>query len=90
MWLAEVKAKAKRKNQMLFSKDSVLLDELRKLIEQANRRVQVVCDLEWCYLVQIDEEFGYLAKDQVSQTKINTSSGGGSNSGGGDWTPPAM
>ena len=46
MWLAEVKAKAKRKNQILFSKDCLLLDELRKLIEQANRRVQVVCDLE--------------------------------------------
>ena len=25
MWLAEVKAKAKRKNQILFSKDSLLV-----------------------------------------------------------------
>ena len=62
--------------------------QVKKL--SVNTKVQVVCDLEWCYLVQIGEEFGYLAKDQVSQTKINTSSGGGSNSGGGDWTPPAM
>ena len=46
MWFTEVKAKAKRKNQMLFSKDSVLLDELRKLIEQANRRVLVLWALE--------------------------------------------
>ena len=46
MWFAEVKAKAKRKNQMLFSKDSVLLDELRKLIEQANRWVLVLWALE--------------------------------------------
>ena len=30
MWFTEVKAKAKRKNQMLFSKDSVLLDELQR------------------------------------------------------------
>ena len=46
MWFTEVKAKAKRKNQMLFSKGSVLLDELRKLIEQANRRVLVLWALE--------------------------------------------
>ena len=46
MWLAEVKAKAKRKNQILFSKDSLLLDELCQLIEQANRRVLVLWALE--------------------------------------------
>ena len=46
MWLAEVKAKAKRKNQMLFSKDSLLLDELCQLIEHANRRVLVLWALE--------------------------------------------
>ena len=28
MWLAEVKAKAKRKNQILFAKDSLLLSRL--------------------------------------------------------------
>ena len=38
MWFAEVKAKAKRKNQILFSKDSLLLDELCWLIAQANHR----------------------------------------------------
>lgn len=46
MWLAEVKAKAKRKNQMLFSKDSLLLDELCQLVEQANRRVLALWALE--------------------------------------------
>ena len=46
MWLAEVKAKAKRKNQILFSKDSLLLDELCQLIEQSNRRVLVLWALE--------------------------------------------
>lgn len=46
MWLAEVKATAKRKNQILFSKDSVLLDELCQLIAQANRRVLVLWALE--------------------------------------------
>ena len=46
MWLAEVKAKAKRKNQILFSKDSLLLDDLRHLIGQANRRAMVLWALE--------------------------------------------
>ena len=46
MWLADVKAKAKRKNQILFSKDSLLLDELCQLIAQANRRVRVLWALE--------------------------------------------
>ena len=46
MWLAEVKAKAKRKNQILFSKDCLLLDELCQLIEQANHRVLVLWALE--------------------------------------------
>ena len=46
MWLAEVKAKAKRKNQILFSKDCLLLDELCQLIKQANHRVLVLWALE--------------------------------------------
>ena len=46
MWLAEVKAKAKCKNQILFSKDSLLLDELYQLVAQANRRVLVLWALE--------------------------------------------
>ena len=46
MWLAEVKAKAKRKNQILFSKDSVLLAELSRLIEQTNHRALILWALE--------------------------------------------
>ena len=46
MWLAEVKAKAKRKNQILFSKDSLLLTDLRQLIAQANRRALILWALE--------------------------------------------
>ena len=46
MWLADVKAKAKRKNQILFSKDSLLLDNLRHLIGQANRRALILWVLE--------------------------------------------
>ena len=46
MWLAEVKAKAKRKNQILFSKDSLLLTDLCQLIARANRRALILWALE--------------------------------------------
>ena len=46
MWLAEVKTKARCKNQILFSKDSLLLTDLRQLIAQANRRVLILWALE--------------------------------------------
>ena len=46
MWLAEVQAKAKRKNQILFSKDSVLLLGLQQQIRSANRRALILWALE--------------------------------------------
>ena len=42
MWLAEVRVKSKQHNQILFSKDSLLLDNLRHLIDQANRRTSIL------------------------------------------------
>lgn len=53
-----------------------------------NTKVNVICDLETCYLVQIGEDYCYIAKEEVSETKIKAS--GGSNDSGGDWTPPVM
>ena len=46
MWLAEVNAKAKRHNQILFSKESALLDDFRRLIGQVNRRALILWGLE--------------------------------------------
>ena len=46
MWFAEVKAKAKRKNQILFSEDSLLLTDLCQLIAQANRKALILWALE--------------------------------------------
>ena len=46
MWLAEVREKAKRHNQILFVKDSLLLDNLRHLIDQANRRALILWALK--------------------------------------------
>ena len=46
MWLAEVMARAQRKNQILFSKDSLLLENLRHLIDQTNPRTLILWALE--------------------------------------------
>ena len=46
MWPAEVKAKAKRRNQILFDSESLLLAELRELIAGANRRELILWALE--------------------------------------------
>ena len=46
MWLADVSGKAKRHNQILFSKESFLLVDLRHLIDQSNRRVLILWVLE--------------------------------------------
>lgn len=46
MWLAEVKAKAGRRNQILFTGDSLLLVELRELIAGTNRRALILWALE--------------------------------------------
>lgn len=55
----------------------------------ANVDVQILEDLCHCYLATSGEHTGYIAKDMVSETKINYNSGGGGDSGG-DWTPPAL
>jgi len=51
-----------------------------------NTVVQILWDLDSCYLVSIDDQLYYMDKGQISQTKIVYSGGGG----GGDWTDPVM
>ena len=46
MWLAEVKAKAGRRNQILFGSESLLLVELRELVAGTNRRALILWALE--------------------------------------------
>ena len=46
MWLAEVKAKAKRRNQILFDVNNPLLAELREQVASANRRELILWALE--------------------------------------------
>lgn len=50
MWLAEVRVKAGRRNQILFTAESQLLAEIRRLIDGANRRALILWALE------LDEE----------------------------------
>lgn len=45
-WLQEVQQKIRRKNQILFSKDCPLFDQLNLLLEQQNRRAVVLWALE--------------------------------------------
>ncbi len=46
MWLAEVQAKARRRNQILFAAENPLLSELRWMIAGAGRRVLILWALE--------------------------------------------
>lgn len=46
MWLAEVQAKVKRRNQILFAAESPLLADLHRLIAGANRRALILWALE--------------------------------------------
>lgn len=46
MWLAEVKAKAKRRNRILFDVNNPLLAELRELVASANRKALILWALE--------------------------------------------
>ena len=52
-----------------------------------NTAVTVLWDGEDFYVVSINNEIGYMAKNQVSKDRYVVSSGGG---GGEDWTPPAL
>lgn len=56
----------------------------------SNAGVHILEDLGNCYLATSGEYTGYIAKDMVSETKINYNSGGGGGNSGGDWTPPAL
>lgn len=49
-----------------------------------NKKVEVLEDLKYCYLVQVGDTVGFMAKDKVSKNYIQYSSGGGGGADGGD------
>ena len=49
---------------------------------KTNTQVEVLEELEDCYMVTLEEQTGFIAKDQLSKWPIRYSSGGGSSGGG--------
>lgn len=51
-----------------------------------NAQIEILDELEFCYVVKVGEESGFIAKDQVRKSYIKYSGGGGGNGGadGGD------
>ena len=47
-----------------------------------NKKVEVLEDLTYCYMVKYDDTIGFMAKDKVSKSYIQSSGGGGSADGG--------
>lgn len=53
--------------------------------------VQVLGALNDCYQIQLDGDFGFMAKKSVSKNFIrNQGSGGGSSGGSSEWSPPVL
>lgn len=51
-------------------------------ILKTNAEIQVLDELENCYVVTVADEAGFIAKQQVNRYRIQTGSGGNDNSGG--------
>ena len=54
-----------------------------------NTEIHVIADLETCYLVVVNDEFGYVEKTMVSQTKIVIYTEP-AQSGGKEWSDPVL
>ncbi|MGM9549228.1 MAG: hypothetical protein ACI3V5_05230 [Faecousia sp.] len=89
------------KYNTMFYDNFYLQGEGKRL--NTNTAIHVVADLDTCYLVTVDESFGYVAKTMVSEKKIVTkkapvesggggggSSGSGGGGGGQEWSDPVL
>lgn len=58
-WQDELKQKMKRKNQILFSKNSVFLQDLRALLQEENRQVITLWALDFAkdVLLKLEEKY---------------------------------
>lgn len=80
-----------RYGSQLFGNFYLNGEPLQKL--PTNTKVQVLCQLEGCCLVLVDEELGYLETAKISQTRITSKPGGGGGGGGGgsqEWSDPVL
>lgn len=88
------------KYNTMFYDNFYLQGEGKRL--NTNTAIHVVADLDTCYLVTVDENFGYVAKTMVSEKRIvskkapvESGGGGGGTSGGGggggqEWSDPVL
>lgn len=82
-------------NGVVYDNHHLLGEPAQRL--HTNVQVLVLDELEGCYVVQVNDMVGCMAKDQVSTHRFQTGGGssddGGSGGGGGggeEWSPPAM
>ena len=52
-----------------------------------NTILSILCELDYCYIVNLDGAVWFVPKDQISTTKFRSD---GNNRDGGDWTDPAL
>ena len=88
------------KYNTMFYDNFYLQGEGKRL--NTNTAIHVVADLDTCYLVTVDESFGYVSKTMVSEKRIvskkapvESGGGGGGTSGGGggggqEWSDPVL
>ena len=88
------------KYNTMFYDNFYLQGEGKRL--NTNTAIHVIADLDTCYLVTVDESFGYVAKTMVSEKRIvskkapvESGGGGGGSSGGGggggqEWSDPVL
>ena len=89
------------KYNTMFYDNFYLQGEGKRL--NTNTAIHVVADLDTCYLVTVDESFGYVAKTMVSEKRIVSkkapvesggggggTSGGGGGGGGQEWSDPVL
>ena len=69
-----------QRNGGVYDNFYLLGEPLDKL--STNKRVRVLEELETCYLVEVGETTGYMRKDMVSKSKIETNTE--------EWSPPAL
>lgn len=55
-----------------------------------NTAVRVMGELKDCYMVDYNNELGFIPMDEISKTQISYGGGGNSSGGGGDWTDPVL
>lgn len=67
-WQDELKQKMKRKNQILFSKDSVFLQDLRTLLQEENRQVITLWALDFAKeaLLKLEEKYPEDARPRIA------------------------